>query len=130
MSIFDDLIRNNDNWARVQLTHKKVTVVGYNDREEASFDDSTVVIETFFAQEGEVPDYNSDRKVKPEGVINEGLLVFNVPSDITFNAGISEGVRDRILIDGSIIEYEMFSQDTDRFMRHESSVIFLQPLTY
>lgn len=130
MTIFDDLIRTSDSWAKTQLTHKKVTVVGYNDREESSFDDSTVVIEYFNATEGEQPDYNSDRKSKPEGVINEEFKVFVVPSDLVFNAGISEGVRDRILIEGSTIEYEMFSRDSDKFWTHGSKHIFLQPLTY
>jgi hypothetical protein len=129
MSIFDSLIRNNNNWGRLKLTHYKVTAVGYNDREEPTFEDSTVVSSTFFAQEGEDPDYNTDVKWKEEGVINREFKVFEVPTNIEFNEFKNEGVRDRITIQGyGDAEYEVFSGDTDVFWSKTSKKIFLQPL--
>lgn len=130
VKILDSLIRKSDSWARLLLTHEYVTVVGDNDREEASFEESTTETQTFFATEGESPDYNSDQKIKDWGDINQELKVFHVPSNITFNNFVHKGVRDRIKIEGyGDIEYEVWSVDVDRFWRQTNVTIYLRPLT-
>lgn len=130
MKIIDSLIKKSNSWANVKLTHKKVTTVGYNDREEPSFEDSVIETTSFNATESEAPDYNSDVKYKSFGVINQELKVYTVPSDKTFNKFVSEGVRDRILVQGDVVtEYEVFSVDIDRVWRQTMVTIFIRPLT-
>lgn len=128
MRIFDKLMTKK-NWARLQLTHIKVTTVGYNDREEASFEDSTTTSNSFYAMEGEDPDYNSDQKVRDWSDSQIELKTFEVPSNMSFNEFINEGVRDRITVESYGTQvFEVWSVDTDRFWGRSAQIIFLRPI--
>ena len=127
--IIDSLIRKSNKWRSLKFTHYKVTVVGYNDRNDASFGDSTKVTSTFKATEGEAPDYNSDQRIKEWGDTQDGDLVFHPPSGIVFNDFKSEGVRDRVTIETyGTKEFEVWSVDIDGFWGMASTTIYLRPI--
>lgn len=127
MEIFDDLIQTSDSFDRVQVSWTYVTLIGYNSRNEPSFDDSTTTIETFYATFGEVPDYNSVRFPKEFADMNQALLALVLPGDRNYNEFIHEGIRDRLVLSTDTSRtYEAFELDTDTMWFGSSKVALLR----
>lgn len=109
MSFFDDLIESSLMNSFV-VTHHKVTVVGYDDDERPSWEDSTVVASTFRALHNTSKTTDWIRRMM--GDITQDDTTIEIPSNIVIDEFAHLGVKDKLQIDDRYFEASIISNQT------------------
>jgi len=109
MSFFDDLIQSSL-FNSFTVTHHKVTVVGYDDDERPSWDDSTIVESTFQALHNTSKTTDWIRRMTGNQIKDDTII--EIPSHIVIDEFEHLDMKDKLQIGDRFFEAEIISNQT------------------